>query len=57
MNVAYSLTKFMGTEKFSWCRESTGNFFPELLIMKAYALCMQRKQQVGECWVHVIFFA
>jgi hypothetical protein len=55
-NVVYLLTKFVSTKKFSLCRGSTG------IVTLDYQLCnhvtpyMQRKQQVGECWVCVIFF-
>jgi hypothetical protein len=56
-NVADSLTKFVSTEKFSWCTGSLGIVALDCLICNPVTPCMQRKQQVGECWVCVIFFA
>jgi hypothetical protein len=43
-----------GTEKFSWCRGSMGIVS---LDCNPVTPCMERNQQVGECWVCVIFFA
>jgi hypothetical protein len=56
-NVADSLKKSMSTEEFSWCRGSMGISSLDVLICNPVTACMQRKQQVGECWVCVIFFA
>jgi hypothetical protein len=55
-NVADSLTKSMSTNNFSWCRGSMGIVALEFLLCNPVTPCMQRKQQVGECWVCVIFF-
>jgi hypothetical protein len=56
-NVANPLTKFVSTEKFSWYREKMGIVALDFLLCNLVTPCMQRKQQVGKCWVGVIFFA
>jgi hypothetical protein len=56
-NVADSLTKSVSTDKFSWCRGSMGIAALDCCLCNPVTPCMQRKQQVGECWVCVIFFA
>jgi hypothetical protein len=56
-NVADSLTKSVSTEKFSWCRGSMDIVALDILLCNPVTPCMQRKQQVGECWVCIIFFA
>jgi hypothetical protein len=56
-NVADSLTKSVSTEKFSWCRVTMGIVALDCRLCNPMNPCMQRKQQVGECWVCVIFFA
>jgi hypothetical protein len=56
-NVVDSLTKSVSTEKFSWCKGSMGIVALDFLLCNLVTPCMQRKQQVGECWVCVIFFA
>jgi hypothetical protein len=55
-NVADSLTKSVSTEKFSWCRVTMGIVALDSLLYNPMDPWMQRKQQVGECWVCVIFF-
>jgi hypothetical protein len=56
-NVADSLKKSVSTEKFFWCRGSMGIVALDFLLCNSITPYMQRKQQVGECWVCVIFFA
>ena len=56
-NVADSLKKFVSTEKFSWCRGYMGIVSLDCWLCNPVTPCVQRKQQVGECWVCVIFFA
>jgi hypothetical protein len=56
-NVADSLTKSMITKKFSWCRGSMDIAALDCRLCNPVTLCMQRKQQVGECWVCVVFFS
>ena len=53
-NVADSLTKFVSTENFCWCRGSMGIVALDFLLCNSITPYMQRKQQVGECWVCVI---
>jgi hypothetical protein len=50
-----SLTKYVRTEKFSWCRGSMGIASLDCYLCNLVTLCMNRKQ-VGECWLCVIFF-
>jgi hypothetical protein len=56
-NVVDSLIKYVSSEKFSWCRGSMGIVSLDLLLCNPVTPCMQRKQQVGECWVCVIIFS
>jgi hypothetical protein len=56
-NVANSLTKSVSTEKFSWCRGSMGIVALDFLLCNPVTPSMQRKQEVGECWACVKFFA
>jgi hypothetical protein len=56
-NVADSLKKSVSTEKLSWCRGSMGITALDCSVCNPVTPCVQRKQQVGECWVCVIFFA
>jgi len=46
-NTTDALTKFVSSEKFSWCRETMGVSGLEKLLSSP----MERKQKVGECWV------
>jgi hypothetical protein len=55
-NVADSLTKSVSTKKFSWCRGSMSIVALDCCLCNLVPPCMQRKKQVGECWVCVIFF-
>jgi hypothetical protein len=55
-NVADSLTKSVSIEKFSWCRVKMGIASLDCWLCNPMNPCMQRKHQVGECWVCVIFF-
>jgi hypothetical protein len=56
-NVADSLKKSMSTEKFSWCRGSMGITALDCWLCNPITPCIQGKQQVGECWVCVMFIA
>jgi hypothetical protein len=56
-NVVDSLTKFVSTENFSFCRGSTSIAALDCWLCNTVNPCMKRKQQVGECWVCDIFFA
>jgi hypothetical protein len=56
-NIANSLTNSVSTEKFSWCRETMGIGALDCRLCNLVTPCMQRKKQVGECWVCVIFFS
>ena len=56
-NVVDSLTKSVSTDKFSWCRASMSSISLDCWLCNPVTPYMQRKQQVGECWVCVIFFA
>jgi hypothetical protein len=46
----------VSTEKLSWCRGSMGIVALDFWLCNPLTPYMQRKQQVGECWVCVIFF-
>jgi hypothetical protein len=46
-NTADSLTKYVSTEKFFWCRGSMGIDSLDFLLCNPVTPCMQRKQQVG----------
>jgi hypothetical protein len=52
-NVVDSLIKFVSTEKFSWCRGSMGIVALDCWLCNPVTPCMQRKQQVVECWICV----
>jgi hypothetical protein len=56
-NVVHSLKKLVSFDKFSWCRETMGIAALDCLLCNPVIPCMQRKQQIGECWVGVIFFS
>jgi hypothetical protein len=56
-NVANSLTKYVSTENFSWCRLLMGIVVLDCGLCNPVAPCMQIKQQMGECWVCVILFS
>ena len=56
-NVVDSLTKFVTTKR-SLGVENLWALMPRTYdFMSTRLFAMQRKQQVGECWVYVIFFA
>jgi len=48
-----ALTKPVSTEKFSWCIETVGVARLDQWLSSNVA-SVERKQQVGECWVCVI---
>jgi len=56
-DVADSLTNSVSTENLSWCRETIGIDAMDGWLSNHVTPCMQRKQQVGECWVSVILFS
>eukprot|EP00253_Pinus_taeda_P025131 PITA_25131 len=51
-NTADALTKSMSSKKFSWCRETMGVSGLEKWLSSP----VERKQQVGECWVVLYSF-
>jgi len=53
-NVADSLIEFVNSEKLSCCRETMGITALDYLSCTFLATCMQRKQQVKQCWVFII---
>jgi len=56
-NIVDSLTKSISIEEFSWCRGAMGIATLNCWLCNPQVPCMQRKKQVGECWVCVICFA
>jgi hypothetical protein len=56
-NFVDSLTKYVSNKKLSWCRGSMGIVALDFLLFNPITPYMKVKQQVGECWVCVKFFA